>query len=106
MCVCVCVCVCARVCVRVCVCVCVQVVATKKYVCSVFYVVSRLLLTKHLHDRYFADIVYYTVNQLDDTIDNPSVFTCSVLFHSRLDLSVGRSMDVLFPFISVLCHSD
>ena len=89
-----------------CVRVCVQVVATKKYVCSVFYVVSRLLLTKHLHDRYFADIVYYTINQLDDTIDNPSVFTCSVLFCSCLDLRVGRSMDVLSPFISVLCHSD
>jgi len=46
-------------------------VATKKYVCSVFYVVTRLLLTKHLHDRYFTDVVYYAINRLDDTIDNP-----------------------------------
>jgi len=52
---------------------CKQVVATKKYVCSVFYVVTRLLLTKHLHDGYFTDIVYYAVNRLDDTVDNPYV---------------------------------
>jgi len=33
---------------------------------------------------------------------------CSVLFCSLaiLDPMVGHTMDVLFPFISVLCHSD
>jgi len=50
---------------------CLQIVATKKYVCSVFYVVTRLLLTKHLHEGYFTDIVYYTINTLDEAIDNP-----------------------------------
>ena len=34
------------------------------------------------------------------------VSLCSVLFFTVLDPTVGHIMDVLSPFISVLCHSD
>lgn len=44
--------------------------ASKKYVCSVFAVCSRGLLTRHLHSGYFTDIIYYRLNILDSTIDN------------------------------------
>jgi len=38
----------------------------------------------------------------------PSLDLCSVLFCylAVLDPRIGHTMDVLFPFISVLCHFD
>ena len=45
--------------------------ATDKYISNVFYVMSRSIVTKHLHQEYFRDIHYYQLNVLDDTIDNP-----------------------------------
>jgi len=47
--------------------------ATDKYISNVFYVMSRSIVTKHLHQEYFRDIHYYQLNVLDDTIDNPWV---------------------------------
>ena len=48
-----------------------QIIASKKYVSSVFYVKSRELLTKFIHRLYFRDVLYYDINVLQDTIDNP-----------------------------------
>ena len=53
-------------------CVCVlKIVATKKYVISIFYVMTRSYLTSHLHAGYFTDVVYYSLNVLDESVDNP-----------------------------------
>jgi len=38
--------------------------------------------------------------------DHHKHLLCSVLFLAALEHRVGHTMDVLFPFISVLCHSD
>jgi len=63
-----------------------QVRSTKKYMSSVFYVTSRDLITKHLHVGYFSDIVYYQLNVLDESIDNPYVVS------RRLNFVGFRSM--------------
>ena len=47
------------------------VLATDNYACNVMYVVSRQLITKNLHQHYFSHVMYYRINVLDDTVDNP-----------------------------------
>ena len=59
-----------------------QVKASSKYISSVFFVCSRDKITRHLHDLYFRDVLYYHVNVTDAFVDNPYVFRdlhCSML---------------------------
>jgi len=39
-------------------------------------------------------------------IDDLTCLSDAVLFFNRLDPMVCHTIDVLYPFISVLCHSD
>ena len=47
------------------------ILATEKYVCGVFYVTSREMITSHLHQGYFKGIKFYYLNVLSNSIDNP-----------------------------------
>jgi len=59
---------------------------------------NRLAFGKKFEARaVFPNRVYITV------VENCSVLFCSLAF---LDPRVGHTMDVLSPFISILCHSD
>lgn len=44
--------------------------ASKKYVCAVFGVCARGLLTHYLHSGYFKEIIFYRLNVLSTVIDN------------------------------------
>jgi len=58
------------------------------------------------HLCYFITITYHTCLWLTLPWQMHKYQHCSVLFLSLLDPRVGHTMDVLSPFISILCHSD
>ncbi|KAI0222791.1 ATP-binding cassette sub-family D member 4 [Lamellibrachia satsuma] len=72
------------------------VMATDKYICNVFYVTSRSIVTRHLHTEYFKDIHYYQLNVLDDTIDNPD---------QRITQDVDRTCNKLSEIVARLLIS-
>ncbi|XP_052767295.1 lysosomal cobalamin transporter ABCD4-like [Mya arenaria] len=45
--------------------------STTKYVQSVLYIVWREKVTQNLHHTYYKEVLYYTVNMLNKTVDNP-----------------------------------
>ncbi|XP_013387973.1 ATP-binding cassette sub-family D member 4 [Lingula anatina] len=47
------------------------VISTSTYVASVLYVTWRGLITRHIHSKYFKDILYYKINVLQNRVDNP-----------------------------------
>ncbi|XP_059147707.1 lysosomal cobalamin transporter ABCD4-like isoform X2 [Physella acuta] len=47
------------------------VLSTKLYVASVLYITWRSNISTALHDLYFSDILYYKLNVVDKSIDNP-----------------------------------
>jgi len=40
-------------------------------VASFLYLTWRDLVTRRLHKKYFKEVLYYAINVLDKTVDNP-----------------------------------
>ncbi|ELT99191.1 hypothetical protein CAPTEDRAFT_108590, partial [Capitella teleta] len=72
------------------------IVATEKYVMSVFHVTARKVLTLHLHKRYFHSLLYYHLNVLDDQVDNPD---------QRITQDVNKMCDTFSQIVAKLLVS-
>ncbi|XP_060585147.1 lysosomal cobalamin transporter ABCD4-like isoform X1 [Ruditapes philippinarum] len=64
--------------------------ATTTFVSSFLYLVWRDNVTRNLHTKYFKEVVYYSVNVLDKTTDNP-------------DQRITQDVDKLCNTLSQIC---
>ncbi|KAL4238002.1 ATP-binding cassette sub- D member 4 [Mactra antiquata] len=70
--------------------------ATTNYVSSVLYLVWRSSITLNLHKKYFIEVVYYTVNVLDKSVDNTD---------QRITQDVNKLCNVLSQIIAPILIS-
>ena len=76
-----------------------QIKSCTSYVASMLYVTWRQSLCKKLHQMYFSNILYYHINVIDTTIDNPYVFSVGSLIFVVVVVVVNRFI------IKDCCHS-